>query len=40
MDLVLSIIFFVVVIALLAQIPWQIWLITIFILTIVGSIKK
>jgi hypothetical protein len=34
MDLVLSIIFFLVLIAILSQIPWQIWLITIFILTI------
>jgi hypothetical protein len=40
MDLVLSIIFFLVLIAILAQIPWQIWLITILILTIEGNITK
>jgi hypothetical protein len=40
MDLVLSIILILVMIAILAQIPWQIWLITIFILAIVGSIKE
>jgi hypothetical protein len=40
MDMVLLIIFIGVVIAILAQIPWQILLITIFILAIVGSIKK